>query len=537
LCALVEGTYGYGFLVPFFNGAANYSGQLARLDLEVPSTAFANPSSKFSQGNFDGQLHSYDLTFIDSELKGFMGGFSANRNLTTLDGSTIARAHGYLVPFYNDEAGHFGKVVKVDLDNFGYLQTACTGYPSSSNIVKTELGNFTCFGDGEGSLVSVLDLTEYDDDLRGFMGGFEGEGYGFLVPHHKGFSCERAIHPPPPAGPAQKGVGEKLLGCDGDAYSGKLVRFDLGDFKTVDVIDLEKVHRDLVGFNGAFTAGRYAFLVPYRRSSNFYSGYNLMPTCNGLVAKIDMITLDVTYIDLTVIKVELCGFAGGFSAGRYGFLVPYYNGQGTSGYHGQVVRFDVAKFSLESVQILDLGKKDVTLKGFHGGFASAQYGYFVPWKNGLDNYKKRQQTSKLVRVDLTTFQDVDVIDLSMKSRNQLPPTPDRGLRGFVGGAAGGDFVYLSPHFNGEWFGKVVRLSTKEDDLQFIDLIQVSDTLSGFSGMFIQKNELKDLCLQDRVFYTGREYLHCSPACDPMDGHPGPNRYVAGRYGKVDKSCE
>jgi len=172
---IAEGTYGYGFLVPFFNGAANYSGQLARLDLEVPSTAFANPSSKFSQGNFDGQLHSYDLTFIDSELKGFMGGFSANRNLTTPDGSTIVRAHGYLVPFYNDEAGHFGKVVKVDLDNFGYLQTACTGYPSSSNIVKTELGNFTCFGDGEGSLVSVLDLTEYDDDLRGFMGGFEGD--------------------------------------------------------------------------------------------------------------------------------------------------------------------------------------------------------------------------------------------------------------------------------------------------------------------------------------------------------------------------
>jgi len=155
----------------------------------------------------------------------------------------------------------------------------------------------------------------------------------------------------------------------------------------------------------------------------------------------------------------------------------------------------------------------------------------------LDNYKKRQQTSKLVRIHLTTFQDVDVIDLSLKSRNQLPPTPDRGLRGFVGGAAGGDFVYLSPHFNGEWFGKVVRFSTKEDDLQFIDLMQVSKTLSGFSGMFIQKNELKDLCCQDRVFYTSREYLGCSPKCDPMDGHPGDNRYVAGRYGVVDQSCE
>jgi hypothetical protein len=49
------------------------------------------------------------------------------------------------------------------------------------------------------------------------------------------------------------GIGEKLLGCDDDAYSGKLVRVDLEDFKTVEVLDLAKVHPDLVGFNGAFT--------------------------------------------------------------------------------------------------------------------------------------------------------------------------------------------------------------------------------------------------------------------------------------------
>jgi hypothetical protein len=60
-------------------------------------------------------------------------------------------------------------------------------------------------------------------------------------------------------------------------------------------------------------AGQFAFLVPFRRSSNFYSGYNLKPACNGLVAKINMLTLEVSYIDLTVIKEDLCGFAGGFS--------------------------------------------------------------------------------------------------------------------------------------------------------------------------------------------------------------------------------
>jgi hypothetical protein len=94
-----DGAYGYGFLVPFFNAATNYSGQFARLDLEVPSTAFANPSSSFSQGNFDGQLHSFDLTQLDPELKGFMGGFpglSASRSSGVVT-SQLAHLEHFLV--------------------------------------------------------------------------------------------------------------------------------------------------------------------------------------------------------------------------------------------------------------------------------------------------------------------------------------------------------------------------------------------------------------------------------------------------------
>jgi hypothetical protein len=32
-----------------------------------------------------------------------------------------------------------------------------------------------------------------------------------------------------------------------------------------------------------------------------------------MLAKVDMVTLAVSYIDLTEIKEDLCGFAGGFS--------------------------------------------------------------------------------------------------------------------------------------------------------------------------------------------------------------------------------
>jgi hypothetical protein len=78
---------------------------------------------------------------------------------------------------------------------------------------------------------------------------------------------------------------------------------------------------------------------------------------------------------------------------------------------------------------------------------------------------------------------------------------------------------------------------EKEDLQFIDLMQVSDALSGFSGMFVHENELKNSCEQDKVFYTIQEYFRCSPKCNPIDGHPGKNRYIPGRYGKKDKSCD
>ncbi len=105
----------------------------------------------------------------------FPSRFAAQRDFTTVFGSSFNRAHGYLVPFYNDDAGYFGKVVRVDLDNFAHVQTVCKGYPDNIPYVTTETGNATCFGHGEDALVSVLDLTDHDKELRGFMGGFEGE--------------------------------------------------------------------------------------------------------------------------------------------------------------------------------------------------------------------------------------------------------------------------------------------------------------------------------------------------------------------------
>ena len=68
-------------------------------------------------------------------------------------------------------------------------------------------------------------------------------------------------------------------------------------------------------------------------------------------------------LDLTATDPDLKGFLGGFASGDYGYFVPFYNGA----YFGKVARVDLATFS--QVQVLDLTATDPDLKGFFGGFA------------------------------------------------------------------------------------------------------------------------------------------------------------------------
>ena len=99
----------------------------------------------------------------------------------------------------------------------------------------------------------------------------------------------------------------------------------------------------------------------------------------------------VRVLDLTATAADLKGFRGGFASGGYGYFVPNYNNANNPGYHGKVARIDLATFS--QVQVLDLTTTDTDLKGFQGGFASGDYGYFVPANNGAP-------FGKVARVDL-----------------------------------------------------------------------------------------------------------------------------------------
>ena len=78
--------------------------------------------------------------------------------------------------------------------------------------------------------------------------------------------------------------------------------------------------------------------------------------------------------------------------------------------------------------MLDLAVTDPDLKGFYGGFASGNYGYFAPDINGVDYY------GKVARVDLATFSQVQELDLT---------NTDAGLKGFRGGFGSGDYAIVA----------------------------------------------------------------------------------------------
>jgi len=233
-----------GFVGGFTDGTYGYM---------VPyNGAYSGKVARFLLSDFS-SVSVLDLTAMDSDLKGFVGGFT--------DGT-----YGYMVPHYN--GANFGKVARFSLSDF--------------------------------SSVSVLDLTATDSDLKGFHGGFTDGTYGYLVPNTNG------------------------------APFGKVARFLLSDFSTVSVLDLTA--SDLEGFVGGFTDGTYGYMVPRYNGASF-----------GKVARFllsDFSTVSVLDLTATATDSDLKGFRGGFTDGTYGYMVPFQNFQ-NGAYFGKVARFSV----------------------------------------------------------------------------------------------------------------------------------------------------------------------------------------------------
>ena len=174
-------------------------------------------------------------------------------------------------------------------------------------------------------------------------------------------------------------------------------------------------------------------------------------------------------LDLTTTDPDLTSFFGGFASDGYGYFVPWKNEHGP---FGKVARVDLATFS--QVQVLDLTATDPDLMGFQGGFASGGYGYFVPNRNS--RFSNKGALGKVARVDLTTFSQAQVLDLS---------ATDPDLKGFCGGFASGGYGYFVPYQNSVgYFGKVARVDLATfSQVQVLDLAATDPDLLGFSGGF------------------------------------------------------
>jgi hypothetical protein len=218
------------------------------------------------------------------------------------------------------------------------------------------------------------------------------------------------------------------------------------------VLDLSVTNAGLKGFYGGFTDGRYGYFVPY------YNG-----AYHGLVARVDLndfSSSSVTFLDLSATNAGLKGFAGGFTDGRYGYFVP--------NNHGLVARVDLNDFSSSSVTVLDLLATNAGLTGFIGGFTDGRYGYFVPNYNGAYN-------GLVARVDLNDFSLVTVLDLS---------ATNAGLTGFIGGFTDGRYGYFVPHYNGAYHGLVARVDLNDfSSVTVLDLSATNAGLKGFIGGF------------------------------------------------------
>lgn len=446
----------------------------------------------------------------------------------------------------------------IDDDNrTAVKEYCCTNSTFNTSSTYQEFDTFDIFRRANHSnassemagLISSVNLTEVDPDLRGFSGGFNVRDHAYFVPFF-----------------------------DGHKYGSKFTRVNINNFNTstVEVMDLRLVDKELAGFFGGFSYLSaadiyYAFLVPHRNMRGPVDQVNSEYTVDGFTGewvnkhrravggdhlethyhgKLVRVNLNnfthcstesvavncsevlepiVDVLDLTKFDPDLRGFAGGFVAGQFGYLVPYKNREGPHGFFGKVVRINLENFLLSgktgaakfrTVKVLDLTMLNPDYVGFVGGMSWYNYGLLVPHRNDKKtNYNMRLHHGKMIRFSLTDFDlsGLEPMDLSAVSRKQVPAIPDPDLRGYFGGFVAGNYALFVPHYSNQFSGKLTRVDMRDyeelvglqnaglstdivtfpgdtydglqlDGVQEINLQLQDYDLSGFSGGFVAPSE-------------------------------------------------
>ncbi|EQC38441.1 hypothetical protein SDRG_04150 [Saprolegnia diclina VS20] len=352
----------YLYLCPYQN-ALGYSGVIAKVNVRGFQASTRNDPP------FLPLVHTLDLTTIDASLTGFSACFTSGN-------------YGYFVQRRNAN-GLAGCIVRVDLTRFGT--------PASA--------------------VTVLNATAIDARFVGFSGAVVFNNVAYLVPFERNkVGLERNVNYKhfPTATSSVVGV------------------VDLTTFATVTPLDLAVLDpKYACGYFGGFLVSQFVYFVPYMWTTDTTS-----PEVNpyhGLLTRLNTKTQTLEQLDLTTVDISLRGFMRGFAFGRYAILVPHRNGlttqrpmrlnQPQKHNLGTIVAVDNDNFTPSGVRSLDLtlalrsqipNMPDADLRGFIGGGVSGEYGFFVPYFNGV------RFSGKVVRVNLRTFGEVQVLDMTQQ---------------------------------------------------------------------------------------------------------------------------
>jgi len=326
----------YIYLVPS-GGGGTYYGILTRVEASNYTSTGVSYLDVSTAGN--------------TGAKGFRGGFTDGR-------------FAWLVPDYNGVA--HGILTRVDLSNFTISGTGYIDVSAGNTGAKGFHGGFT---DGtyvylvpnantvdyhgiftrvaiSNFAVSYLDVsTAGNTRAKGFKGGFIANGYAYLVPD-----------------------------LNADGYSGVLTKVDLNNFTTsgVSYLDVSTAgNTGATGFYGGFTDGRYGYLVPNNNGAD-----------HDIFTRVDLnnFTISgVTYLNVGALT-GATAFRGGFTDGYYAYLVPF----GGASPHGVFTRVDLRNFTSSGVKYVDTTTGgNVNAKGYIGGFTDGRFAYLVPNNNGL----------------------------------------------------------------------------------------------------------------------------------------------------------
>ena len=472
----------FAFLVPGLNS----DGYFLKIAIENKASARAQSagSQEFADFYTDDGIGTYDtsvtataqvsflrLLDIDPDLTGFEGGIPYN--------TSSGQYYGVLVPYHNGK-DFIGKVVRINLKNmdgnrqmndFTSALAACKrSYrreyydPPFPKTAAEMISNLKVYPSNAPSAatacITILDLSTYDRNARGFIRGFQRYPYIYLSP-------------------GQFTVPVRL----------NMETFSLSTTKFLQINS--SVINAFGGYSGGFVDGTWACYCPYKTNVGFVGGirsqrvvdkYRTSVFYHGVMTCINDTAWNQKYvspsqvrtIDFSKINPSFRGYSDAIRVGRYAYFAPLATNPNI--YSGKIIRMylgtkniaqvlddlkTTGKLISSLVDILDVSIKAKELMGFIGLFNQGKYLMLVPYRNSYSPKIGQRGHGNVVRVDLNIF-DIDGVeyyDVSKLQRAQIPSVKDEDLKGFSYGFASGKYSLFVPFYSGTFSGKVCRIIT------------------------------------------------------------------------------